>query len=409
MSRRPARAAAETAVAKTRLLQEDMDDGDDDHVREKDHVYVPEVEGDCEEEEEDDDDADEEEEEEFSPSDDDFDTRKSKTKPMAKARPPPATDKKPAKKSKTLSSEVGSSSTKSKPAGTNVRVVPIDDPACAPADAKRPAPVPASAPPPEQTSKAPATQQQQQQQQKQQQQKQKQPAAASSSKSSTAAASAAAAAPPSSGDPILDYLRALSAPTNAQGLADHFRGAMSKGEAERSLQSLVQAGKASTKDSGKVKLFWARQDGVAALTPAEEAQLAQELAAAKSQLASHQSEISRLQASIKQAKAVRSLSEAQAEAKKARAEAEAAEAELTAQRKELGGEGGVPMSAQEEAKVRKDYTRLRKAYLDRRRTCVEVLGQISEGTGKSEKKLMEDIGLESDADYGVVRTQFPPV
>ena len=83
----------------------------------------------------------------------------------------------------------------------------------------------------------------------------------------------------------------------------------------------------------------------------------------------------------------------------------------------FGAAARVPMSfdtdgiekALVEAKVRKEYTRLRKAYLDRRRTCWEVLGGLAESTGKKETKLMEEIGLEGDEEYGVDRKAFPPI
>ena len=45
----------------------------------------------------------------------------------------------------------------------------------------------------------------------------------------------------------------------------------------------------------------------------------------------------------------------------------------------------------------------------RRFWCMEVIGEVGEGTGKSDKKLMEDIGLETDEDYGVVKTAFPQI
>ena len=46
-------------------------------------------------------------------------------------------------------------------------------------------------------------------------------------------------------------------------------------------------------------------------------------------------------------------------------------------------------------------------YLDRRRTCLEVLGEIGEHRGQSNKKLIEEIGLETDEEYGITMTQFP--
>ena len=74
-------------------------------------------------------------------------------------------------------------------------------------------------------------------------------------------------------------------------------------------------------------------------------------------------------------------------------------------RKEHGA--GQPMSPSEEARVRKEYGRLRKLYLERRRTCMEVLGNMSEHMGKSTRKLFEELGLEADEDYGVNRDAFP--
>ena len=65
------------------------------------------------------------------------------------------------------------------------------------------------------------------------------------------------------------------------------------------------------------------------------------------------------------------------------------------------------MSASDEAKVKKDYVRLRKLYLERRRTCLEVLDNMSEGCGKSTKVLIEELGLETDAECGVTKDQFP--
>ena len=72
------------------------------------------------------------------------------------------------------------------------------------------------------------------------------------------------------------------------------------------------------------------------------------------------------------------------------------------------GAGGA-MSASDELKVKKEYMKFRKAYVERKRNCMEILGNISEGTGKRVKALMEEIGLECDEDYGVVKNQFPPI
>ena len=66
------------------------------------------------------------------------------------------------------------------------------------------------------------------------------------------------------------------------------------------------------------------------------------------------------------------------------------------------------MSEKEEAKVRKEYMAMRKLYVDRRRTAIEILEQMGEAQGKTRKVLMEELGLEADEEYGVEGPkQFP--
>jgi hypothetical protein len=65
------------------------------------------------------------------------------------------------------------------------------------------------------------------------------------------------------------------------------------------------------------------------------------------------------------------------------------------------------MSEAEEATVLKEYVRLRKLYLDRRRAALEVLEQMGEAQGVTTKKLMDDLGLERDEEYGCDPKAFP--
>ena len=59
------------------------------------------------------------------------------------------------------------------------------------------------------------------------------------------------------------------------------------------------------------------------------------------------------------------------------------------------------------AQVKKEYIKLRKAYLGRRTKCLEIVGHIAENKGVRNAKLMEDIGLEADEDVGVDKKNFP--
>lgn len=204
---------------------------------------------------------------------------------------------------------------------------------------------------------------------------------------------------------MLDYLRQLSAPTNAQMVADHFRGALSKAEAERRCTELVAQGHVESREAGKVKLFWASQKDVVALSKTEETTLTRDLADANAQCAAQAADVAKLHGAMKALKAQRSIEAVREEVTEARSKAQMAVDRVEEMRKEHGG--GQPMTASEEARLRKEYGRMRKLYLERRGRCLEVLANMSEHLGKSTKKLFADLGLEADEDYGVDREAFP--
>ena len=229
------------------------------------------------------------------------------------------------------------------------------------------------------------------------------PTASSSTAPSTAPP--ASTGPPLTGDGILDHLRATSRPTTAQLIAEHFRGGISKGEAERRCADLVASGKACGREAGKIKLYWASQQGIAALSKEEEVALDRDLAEVQARRAQWAAEVANQHKAIKALKSARSLDEVRDEVMDARAALEQVKEQCAAVRKEHSG--GEPMSAADEAQVKKDYMKYRKAYLSRRATCYEILGYMGEAQGKSNKKLLEELGLETDEDYGVNRGDFP--
>ena len=172
-------------------------------------------------------------------------------------------------------------------------------------------------------------------------------------------------------------------------------------------QALSEAGSVRMKLNGKAKVFWYNQELVPELSAAEKAKLAADLAAAKAQVARGADELAQLQKSLKAGRARRSLDELTAEALTLRMEVQNEEAAL-AKRKGAKGDGGAPALTEAEAKkVKADYSRLLKEYKKRRRQCLEIVDQISEGCGKPPKKLIEEWGLETDEDYGVNQKDFP--
>ena len=336
---RPQRSAAAKGVA-ARIDGGNDDDDDDDDVM---HVPSPidkDDDGDASVggSEDDDDDEDDDEEDEASADEaagsDDDDAFASKPPPKktasAKARKAPSAEAPPAKKAKVAGK--GKEAPQPKKASV-LKTVPLNDPACAPkaslasssasslapppaakpAAAKKAAkaapstaaadeddggdfdaPAPKKAPakptaaaealePDEAAGEAPAA-------------KLAAPAAKPTAPAAKPAASgkapasgpskapaASAPAPSATGDPVLDFLRQACAPMTAQAIADHFHGGLSKGEAERRCAELAAAGQADTRESAKIKLYWATQKGAAVLSEKEAADLEREIADAKAQ------------------------------------------------------------------------------------------------------------------------------
>ena len=166
-------------------------------------------------------------------------------------------------------------------------------------------------------------------------------AAPKASKAASKAAASSSSAPPSA-DGVLNHLIALAGPSNAQMVAERFPGELTKGEAERRLTDLVAAGSAVSRESGKIKLFWANQAGVVAMSRDEDAAISRDLAAAQSTRAAQAAEINRLQQDIKALKNRRSLDEVRAEVASARIAADVANDEVEAMRKEQGGGMAMP-------------------------------------------------------------------
>ncbi len=171
----------------------------------------------------------------------------------------------------------------------------------------------------------------------------------------------------------------------------------------------VLTARALHKEFGKAKVFWTDASRAPPPSADEARALDAELAAATSARAASAAEIARLQAKVKAAGARKSAAQMRDEEGRAKAAAQKAEAERDAAAKEFGGGGAAPLTAAEEAAVKKDYGRMRKCYLDRRRACMEMVGHVGDGMGVPDKKVMEKMGLETDEEYGVAPKNFPPI
>ena len=229
--------------------------------------------------------------------------------------------------------------------------------------------------------------------------------ASAGAKKPTAAAEKRAAT--TGADAVLDYVRQLNAPLNAQMVADHFRQAgVSKAAAEKHLLSLAENGHIEYKLNGKAKVFYASQEGLAALAAEEMRALDVSIAQERAEKAGKAQQLHALKAEAAASrKPKKTLHEWQAEEAAVRGELASLESELAAARRD-GGDSE-PLDEATSKRIAEEYSAARKVYMGRRRMCLEILDNLGENMQKSRKQMIEAWELEGDDAIGVKPDQFP--
>ena len=190
----------------------------------------------------------------------------------------------------------------------------------------------------------------------------------------------------------LRWLEESNRPMNAAGVAEALKG--KKGSVQRSLDALVEKGRAKSKDFKAVKVYFADQAAVGGGPMSGAAFEALKASAAE--------------ASRRAAEAGARVRDAQAQGKKRRmrmsvADLREAQARLEGEVRELrakvGGMGAWAKeapSAAERQKTDKEFRNAMAVWKKRRTMCLDILDGMSEGTGKSLKQLHELLGTETD-------------
>ena len=202
--------------------------------------------------------------------------------------------------------------------------------------------------------------------------------AAKKQKASSAAGSASGAAPAKGSDMVLDYVKELNAPLNAQMVADKFRGVVSKAAAEKHLAALTSAGLICFKENGKSKIYWASQEGLPVASEQELADLGRQIADAREKRAHAAEAVKTAKAELAKMRARPSIADLRREEAALKADLARDEATLKALQAKDGAGGVAPLSEAEEARIITQYSSMLKEYKRRRRVCKDALDMICE-------------------------------
>lgn len=172
---------------------------------------------------------------------------------------------------------------------------------------------------------------------------------------------------------------------------NNLHGAVGKTAITKILQALVDREDITTKAYGKQSVFVVRQDNLPAPSSEELEEFDAKLARAKEELQAERERTRTLQSTLSGLQ--NSLTSEEMAARLAHL---GKENEHMYRKLEELRSGGRKVDPMEKASVDAQYEKLNKLVKTRKKLCMEIVGTLSESTGKKPKVFMEDLGLELD-------------
>jgi hypothetical protein len=199
---------------------------------------------------------------------------------------------------------------------------------------------------------------------------------------------------------ILEYCRKANRPYSVINITDNLRKEISKPNVQKIVDDLSNKGKLSRKEFGKTKVYWYNQDLLSDLECTQE-----NLAAMDVQYKTLAVELQRVaESESKKRQALQILRSEPADADLEK-ELSSLQAEVEAMRKKaalLEGASGPVISASDREKMTKRYNKCRKAWVERKRMCMDKVDDLADNMEKKKKDVIEMLCVETDEEARVV-------
>lgn len=174
-------------------------------------------------------------------------------------------------------------------------------------------------------------------------------------------------------------------------MIDNLKGRVKKAMCTKACDKLVDQGEVTFKESGKAKVYFVNQANMEVMDQDELKQLNQQIRETAEELSELKSEISQLQ--NEKLKISKSLSNEELK-EKIRELSE----EVKKKQERLANlkEGSNLASPEQKKQAQVNLDRYLKAWRQRKRQAMDVLGQFLEMNGKSKSEFMEELDFETD-------------
>lgn len=195
---------------------------------------------------------------------------------------------------------------------------------------------------------------------------------------------------------VLKFMLKQNRPFNAQTVVDGLKSVVKKTAAAKALEALADRGPLTLKEYGKQKVYFPNQDQFEVPDAAVLKELDDEVVQLTREVADLTEQVGAVDRANKDLDNELTDEQVDAEVAKLEEAIQAGEGKLERLRT-----GAKPLSAEERASVDKNLGVAQTAWRKRKRICMDAVSQISEGTGKKPKLLVDEMGIEVDEEVGV--------
>eukprot|EP01138_Halocafeteria_seosinensis_P005860 gb/GECG01005990.1/.p1 GENE.gb/GECG01005990.1/~~gb/GECG01005990.1/.p1 ORF type:complete len:373 (+),score=102.62 gb/GECG01005990.1/:1-1119(+) len=197
---------------------------------------------------------------------------------------------------------------------------------------------------------------------------------------------------------VLDYVNKQNRPYSVLNIFENLHGAVKKASLTRVLDKLADEGKIHAKTYGKSKVYYPDQAQYGEIQETDISSLQEEVKElttkqneVKNERKRLEQEVSSLQSSLTTEQLGKSIEEL----KKTISEKEAKLERLNE------ASGGEVVTKDTRKNIIAEVNKYRKTWVDRKNKVMDLVDNMSEGTGKKPKEIMEEAGIETDEEMGI--------
>ncbi|XP_063696834.1 homologous-pairing protein 2 homolog isoform X2 [Culicoides brevitarsis] len=200
---------------------------------------------------------------------------------------------------------------------------------------------------------------------------------------------------------VLQLMKTLNRPCSVNCLIEKDKQ-LGKSGIQKALDKLVSDKKIMLKEYGKQKIYSLKQEteGDAEVARTELRTLDIDITTTEQKIKQKTAELKNLQSKLKQEPIKKSSSTLRAE--NSQLLNQIADVTIKIGLKNDRNQGVEVISAEEKKEIKQNYEKYRTAYTKRKKLCKEMIETIAESYPGTKKKLMEELGVETDEDVGFV-------